>query len=85
MVLLLEAHILIIGNFGFGIDEHIDLGLKFDPTTGIYGMDFYVVLTRPGRRVKYRRKCNAKVGKRHCITKEDAMKWFKEQMGGTVL
>jgi len=31
------------GNFGFGIDEHIDLGLKYDPAIGIYGMDFYVV------------------------------------------
>merc|ERR1712188_212307 len=36
------------GNFGFGINEHIDLGLKYDPATGIYGMDFYVVLRRPG-------------------------------------
>ena len=40
-----------IGNFGFGIDEHIDLGIKYDPSTGIYGMDFYVVLARAGKRV----------------------------------
>lgn len=26
------------GNFGFGINEHIDLGIKYDPSTGIYGM-----------------------------------------------
>ena len=32
------------GNFGFGINEHIDLGVKYDPATGIFGMDFYVVL-----------------------------------------
>lgn len=25
------------GNFGFGIQEHIDLGIKYDPSTGIYG------------------------------------------------
>ncbi|CAH3134030.1 unnamed protein product [Pocillopora meandrina] len=36
------------GNFGFGIQEHIDLGIKYDPSNGIYGMDFYVVLGRPG-------------------------------------
>lgn len=36
------------GNFGFGIQEHIDLGIKYDPSIGIYGMDFYVVLSRPG-------------------------------------
>lgn len=39
------------GNFGFGIKEHIDLGIKYDPSSGIYGMDFFVVLTRPGKRV----------------------------------
>ena len=38
-----------MGNFGFGIQEHIDLGIKYDPSIGIYGMDFYVVLGRPGR------------------------------------
>ena len=36
------------GNFGFGIEEHIDLGIKYDPTIGIYGMDFYAVMARPG-------------------------------------
>jgi large subunit ribosomal protein L11e len=29
------------GNFGFGISEHIDLGIKYDPAIGIYGMDFF--------------------------------------------
>jgi large subunit ribosomal protein L11e len=39
------------GNFGFGIQEHIDLGIKYDPYTGIFGMDFYVVLKKDGKRV----------------------------------
>jgi len=43
--------IIILGNFGFGIDEHIDLGIKYDTSTGIFGMDFYVVLGRAGQRV----------------------------------
>lgn len=37
------------GNFGFGIQEHIDLGIKYNPSIGIYGMDFYVVLGRAGK------------------------------------
>lgn len=41
------------GNFGFGIDEHIDLGIKYDPSIGIYGMDFYVVMGRKGQRVRF--------------------------------
>merc|ERR1711981_118757 len=38
-------------HFGFGISEHIDLGMKYDPSTGIYGMDFMIVMTRNGFRV----------------------------------
>ena len=41
----------ILGNFGFGIEEHIDLGIKYDTNTGIFGMDFYVILGRAGKRV----------------------------------
>ena len=33
---------------GVGIEEHIDLGIKYDPTIGIYGMDFYAVMGRAG-------------------------------------
>merc|ERR1712168_1081286 len=43
------------GNFGFGIQEHIDLGIKYDPSIGIFGLDFYIVLQRPGYRVAKRR------------------------------
>lgn len=42
------------GSFGFGIQEHIDLGLKYDPSIGIYGLDFFVVLGRAGFRVSRR-------------------------------
>merc|ERR1711975_146657 len=48
------------GNFGFGIEEHIDLGIKYDTNTGIFGMDFYVVLTRAGRRVSRRKRCRSR-------------------------
>jgi large subunit ribosomal protein L11e len=51
------------GNFGFGIMEHIDLGIKYDPSTGIYGMDFYVVLEKPGKRVAKRKRATGRVGK----------------------
>eukprot|EP00826_Nyctotherus_ovalis_P038405 TRINITY_DN3598_c0_g3_i4.p1 TRINITY_DN3598_c0_g3~~TRINITY_DN3598_c0_g3_i4.p1 ORF type:complete len:220 (-),score=79.18 TRINITY_DN3598_c0_g3_i4:53-640(-) len=73
------------GNFGFGLDEHIDMGIKFDPATGTYGLDFYVVLTRPGLRVKKRKRGRSHIGSRHKVTKEDAMKWFKERLSGTCL
>ncbi|CDW79023.1 ribosomal protein 11a 60s large ribosomal subunit [Stylonychia lemnae] len=73
------------GNFGFGIDEHIDLGIKYDPSTGIYGMDFYIVLARPGKRVQRRKLKNSSFGNFQKISKEEAKQWFIEKLGGTVL
>jgi len=73
------------GNFGFGIQEHIDLGIKYDPSTGIYGMDFFVVLGRPGLRVGRRKLRPAKVGKSHKITKEESTAWFQENYDGLVV
>eukprot|EP00892_Ulva_mutabilis_P008107 jgi/Ulvmu1/5669/UM024_0016.1 len=73
------------GNFGFGITEHIDLGVKYDPSTGIFGMDFYVQLERPGFRVARRRKSQQAVGAPHRVTKEDAIKWFQTKFEGVVL
>lgn len=45
----------------FGISEHIDLGIKYDPSIGIYGMDFYVCMTRPGERIAKRRAKQSRV------------------------
>ena len=82
---LLQQNFSSTGNFGFGISEHIDLGIKYDPTTGIYGMDFFVCLTRAGARVARRKSKNAKVGYPHKLTKEDAIQWFQEKYEGVVL
>ncbi|XP_022331495.1 large ribosomal subunit protein uL5-like [Crassostrea virginica] len=73
------------GNFGFGIQEHIDLGIKYDPSIGIYGMDFYVVLSRPGFNIAYRRQRKSKIGPQHKISKEEAMKWFQQKYDGIIL
>ena len=68
------------GNFGFGIQEHIDLGIKYDPSIGIYGMDFYVVLGRPGFNVSEKKRKRGHVGAPHRINKDDAMKWFQQKV-----
>jgi len=72
------------GNFGFGISEHIDLGIKYDPAIGIYGMDFYCCMTRPGARVARRRRCKSRVGNQHKVTNADTVKWFKNRFEGIV-
>merc|ERR1712145_10374 len=73
------------GNFGFGIQEHIDLGIKYDPSIGIYGLDFYVVLGRPGFSVVERRRKTGVVGFQYRLKREDAMKWFQQKRDGIIL
>jgi len=74
------------GNFGFGIMEHIDLGLKYDPSTGIYGMDFYVVMKRAGGgRVAKKRAKRGRVGFQHKVTKAASQKWFVDKYEGILM
>ena len=73
------------GSFGFGITEHIDLGIKYDPGTGIYGMDFYIHLGRPGSRVARRRMKRNRVGFQHKMVAEDGIKWFQTKYDGIIM
>ncbi|ULT87344.1 hypothetical protein L5515_006694 [Caenorhabditis briggsae] len=73
------------GNFGFGVQEHIDLGIKYDPGIGIYGMDFYVVLNRNGVRVSKRRRAPGRIGPSHRVDKEETIKWFQQKYDGIIL
>lgn len=72
------------GNFGFGISEHIDLGIKYDPSIGIYGMDFYTCMTRPGERVTRRRRMKSTIGSSHRIKRDETVRWFKQRFDGIV-
>ena len=73
------------GSFGFGITEHIDLGIKYDPSIGIYGMDFFVVLGRRGERIHHKKIKRGRVGISHRLNKTDAIKWFEKTHDGIVL
>ena len=69
------------GNFAFGIKEYIDIPeMEYDPKIGIIGFDVCVTLTRPGYRVK-NKKINRKIGKKHAITNEEAIKFISEKYG----
>lgn len=67
------------GNFSFGIDEYINVpGLEYDPKIGILGFDVCVTLERPGFRIK-RRRLSSCIGKKHRITKEEAINFVKNK------
>lgn len=66
------------GNFSFGVKEYIDVpGMDYEPKIGIIGFDVAVTLERPGYRVK-RRSLPKKVGRAHMITKEEAVRFVRE-------
>lgn len=73
------------GNFAFGIKEYIMIpGVKYDHRLPIFGLDVCVTLERPGYRVK-RKKVWHKIGKRHLITKEEAMEWVKKKFNVEII
>jgi large subunit ribosomal protein L5 len=74
------------GNFSFGIAEYISVpGIKYDPEIGIMGFDVAVTLARPGYRIKVRRIKQRSVGKKHRITKEQAIEWVKKKFGVEII
>ena len=73
------------GCFGFGITEHIDLGMKYDPSTGIFGMNFFIVLRRAGGRVAMRKRKRGRIGTHQKVTREDAMAFFRDKYEGIII
>ena len=73
------------GSFSFGIAEYIDIpGLEYDPDLKIMGLEVAVTLERPGFRIKKRKISPQKVGKKHLISKEDAMNFATTELGVTI-
>ncbi|XP_054580937.1 60S ribosomal protein L11-like [Eptesicus fuscus] len=73
------------GNIGFGIQEHIHLGIKNDPSIGIYGLDVYVALGRPGFSIADRKRGTGCIGAKYRVSKEEALRWFQQKYDGIIL
>ena len=73
------------GNFGFGIQEHIDIpGTKYDPNLGVTGLDVLLKLERPGYRVKRRFRAPTKIPMKHRISREEAIVFAETELGLSV-
>lgn len=70
------------GTVSFGIAEHIDVeGAQYDPSIGVLGLQACITLEKPGYRVKRRSLRRAPIGKKHKITKEEAITFMKDKYG----
>jgi len=73
------------GSVSFGIREHIEIpGIRYDPAIGILGMNVSVLLERPGFGVARRGRRASRVGKGHLVSREEAMKYFRDNFGVTI-
>ncbi len=69
------------GNVNFGIKEYIEVpGMEYEPKIGILGFNVCVTLERPGFRIK-KKKIARKIGKHHKITKDESIKYMRENFG----
>ena len=48
-------------------------------------MDFYIVLSRAGQRIKNRRHAQKRIGKNHRVTQAEAIEWFLQKYDGQVI
>ncbi len=74
------------GNLQFGVKDHTDFeGERYDPDTGVFGMDVAITLEKPGHRIKHRRLLSRKVPRRHRVTPEEARAFLVEKFNLEVL
>jgi large subunit ribosomal protein L5 len=70
------------GSVSFGIKEHIEIpGVRYDPEIGILGMNVSILLERPGYSVSRRARRTSGVGASQRVTKEEAIRFFKDAFG----
>jgi large subunit ribosomal protein L5 len=66
-------------NFSFGIKEYIEIpGMEYQREIGIMGLDVTVVFKRAGRRVGQKKTKKGKVPERQKITREEIIKFMKD-------
>lgn len=73
-------------NFSFGVNEYIHIpGMEYDPSIGIIGLEVVVTLDRPGYHVSKRKSRTSQVGKKHLITNDEVIDFFKKNFGVKVI
>ena len=66
-------------NFSFGIKEYIEIpGMEYNRDIGILGLDVTVVFKRTGKRIRLKKIKKGKISKKQIISKEEIIKFMKE-------
>lgn len=71
-----------LGNLSFGIEQYVFFdNTKYDTSIGTMGLQVSITLVRPGFRVKIRKIKKADIGKKHLISKDEAMAFITKEFG----
>lgn len=74
------------GNLQFGVPDHTTFeGERYDPETGVFGMDVAITLEKPGFRIKHRRLLTRKVPPKHRVTREESIAFLSEKFNIEVI
>ena len=62
--------------------EYIDIkGLKYDPEIGVFGMNFNILLEKPGYAIKRRKRLQQSIHKKRIVSSDEAINFMKENFG----
>jgi large subunit ribosomal protein L5 len=83
---LVESQFDNFGNISFGVQEYIDIpGVAYKPELGVLGLQVCITLEKPGFRIKKRAFLKKEIGKKHLITKANAIDFMKKEFGINVV
>merc|ERR1711898_67261 len=86
----IACHVTIRGDAAMDLIERglkitdYEISAKHFPATGIYGMDFYVVLRRAGFNVAKKKAKRGRLGLSHLVTKDEAMEWVRQTFNADI-
>lgn len=73
------------GSVSFGVPEYIDIeGAKYNPKIGMMGLEVSVTIEKPGYKIKRRKIKQKKIGKKHRVTKTEAINFLKSKFDLTI-
>merc|ERR1712070_839314 len=86
----IACHVTIRGDAAMDLIERglkitdYEISAKHFSATGIYGMDFYVVLRRAGFNVAKKKAKRGRLGLSHLVTKDEAMEWVRQTFNADI-
>lgn len=68
------------GNLQFGVTDHTGFeGERYDPDTGVFGMDVCITMSKAGFRVKARRNMSRTIPSHHRVARDECIEYLSKK------